>query len=130
MVLYVPRREAELAQFEKRIQRERQKLDKQAKKLQKQVFNCAEDTQKALKHFNQQYKYHQIIGEISSSERYAQVGRPTETSEKITDWQVQLTIEPDRVATAQHKKPLGKYIIATNVLDGQTLSAEEPLSLY
>lgn len=130
LVLYVPRREAELAQFEKRIQRERQKLDQQAKKLQKQVFNCVQDTRKALEQFNQQYKYHQITGQISSSERYAQAGRPTETSEKVTDWQVQLTIEPDVTAIEQHQKPLGKYIIATNVLDEQALTPEELLSLY
>lgn len=130
VVLYVPRREAELAQFEKRIQRERQKLDKQAKKLQKQVFNCAEDTRKALKQFNQQYKYHQIRGEISSSERYAQAGRPTKASEKVTDWQVQLTIEQDALAIEQQQKPLGKYIIATNVMDEQVLPPEELLSLY
>lgn len=130
VVLYAPRREAELAQFEKRIQRERRKLDKDARKLQKRVFNCAEDTQKALQRVNQQYKYHQVTGEISSTERYAQAGRPTDQSEKVTDWRVQLSIEIDDVAIEQAQKPLGKYLIATNVLDVQVLPAEDLLTLY
>ena len=130
VVMYEPRRKAQLANFDKRIQRERTKLDKAAKKLQRQVFNCAEDARKALNRFNKKYRFHAITGDASSSERYAQPGRPTETSETVTDWHLTLTISTDEQTIAQAQKPLGKYIIATNMLDEQTLPTEELLTLY
>ena len=130
MMLYEPRREAALIGFEKRIQRERDKLDRAAKKLQQQAFNCAQDAQKALENFNKKYTYHTITGDVSSSQRYALPGRPTEASEIVTDWHLNLTITRDGDAIAQAQKPLGKYIIATNVLNMQTLSTEDLLTLY
>jgi transposase len=130
VVLYEPRRKAELAGFEKRVQRERSKLDKAAKKLERQAFNCTQDAQKALQRFNKTYKFHTIIGDVTSSQRYAQPGRPTATSEMVTDWHLHLTMTRDDDAIAQAQKPLGKYIIATNVLDKQTLTTEELLTLY
>lgn len=130
VVLYEPRRQAQLANFEKRIQRERTKLDKAAKKLQRQAFNCAEDAHKALDRFNKKYSFHTILGEATASERYTQPGRPTENSETVTDWHLILTVTTHDEAIAQAQKPLGKYIIATNVMDEQMLSAEELLTLY
>lgn len=130
IILYKPRREAELLGFQKRVQRERTKLDKAARKLERQAFNCAQDARKALERFNKTYTFHTILGEVSSSERYTQPGRPTETSETVTDWYLKLTIATDNDAITQAQMPLGKYIIATNVLDDDTLPAEELLTLY
>ncbi len=130
VVLYQPRREAELAGFQKRVQRERTKLDKAARKLQRQVFNCAQDAHNALDRFNKKYSFHTILGQATASERYTQPGRPTENSETVTDWHLNLTITTDEEAIAQAQRPLGKYIISTNVLDEQKLPAEELLTLY
>ncbi len=130
VVLYEPRRDKELAQFEKRILRERQKIDKQAKKLQRQVFNCAEDAQRALVRFDKQWKYHQITGAIGSSQHYAQPGRPTADSETVTDWHLHLTVDRDTAAIIRYQQPLGKYIVATNVLDGMELPSEDLLTVY
>ena len=130
IVFYEPRREAALTGFQKRIQRERTKLDKAAKKLERQAFNCAQDAQKTLDQFNKKYNFHTILGEANARERYTQPGRPTETSETVTDWHLTLTIASDDEAIAEAQKPLGKYIIATNVPDDDTLPAEELLTLY
>jgi transposase len=130
LVLYEPRRKAALAGLEKRLQRERTKLANATKKLQRHVFNCPQDAQKALQRFNETYQFHTIMGEVTSSRRYAQPGRPTDTSATVTDWQLRLTITRDDEAIAQAQKPLGKYIIATNVCDEQTLPTEELLTLY
>lgn len=96
VVLYEPRREAEGKSLEKQIERERDKLDKALKKLKKQVFNCEEDAQQALGHFNKQWQLHRVSGEI----------------------------------IAQKKQPLGKYIITTNQLDAESLTADEMLTIY
>lgn len=108
----------------------RTKLDKAARKLERQAFNCAQDAHKALERFNKKCHFHTIPGEATARERYTQPGRPTETSEKVTDWYLRLTIATDDEAIAEAQKPPGKYIIATNVLDDDTLPAEELLTLY
>jgi transposase len=130
VVLHVPRREQELAQFEKRLTRERDQLDKAAKQLQRQVFNCETDAQRALQHFAQQGKYHHISGEITSSQRYAQPGRPTPDSTPITGWHLRLTVDRDDAAITAQQRLLGKYIVATNVLDAVALPTETLLTVY
>ena len=130
MMLYEPRREAELIGFEKRIQCERAKLDKSAKKLERQAFNCAQDAPKALERFNKKDTYHSATNDVTSSERYAQPGRPTAASEIVIDWHLHLTITRDDDAISQAQKPRAKYIIATNVLDQKTLPTDELLTLY
>lgn len=130
IILSVARRQQELAQFEKRISREQDKLSKQAKKLQREVFNCEADAQKALEGFVKVWKFHAVVGDISSSEHYAQVGRPKPDSPKVRDWQIEVSFERDETKIAQAQQPLGKYIIATNVLDKLELPVEELLSVY
>jgi len=130
VVLYEPRRDKELAQFEKRIRRERTKIDKQVKKLQRQVFNCEEDARRALTHFDKQWKYHQIDGEINSSQRYAQPGRPTTNSETVSDWHLHLTVERDEASITAYQQPLGKSIVATNVMEETELPTEDLLTVY
>lgn len=130
VVLCEPRRDKELAQFEKRIQRERTKIDQQAHKLQRQVFNCEEDARRALIRFDKQWSFHRITGEVRSSQRYAQPGRPTPDSETVIDWHLHLTVERDAAAITQSQQPLGKYIVATNVLDETQLPTEDLLTVY
>lgn len=130
IILSEARRQQELDQFERRILREQAKLSKQAKKLQRQVFNCEADARKAFKQFTKPSKFHAIVGDISSSERYVQVGRPTTDSPTVNDWQIQVSFEQDEAKISHAQQPLGKYIIATNVLDKIELPAEELLSVY
>jgi len=130
VVLYEPRRAAEENALEKQIERERDKLDKALKKLKKQVFNCEEDAQQALKRFDKQWKLHRVSDEIVSRERYASVGRPTPASETVTEWTIAATVTKDETISAQKKQPLGKYIITTNELDNEKISADEMLTIY
>jgi transposase len=130
IVLYEPRRQAEEKALEKHIERERDRLDKALKKLQKQVFNCEEDAQQALKRFDKQWKLHRVSGNIVSRERYASAGRPTANSETVTEWTIVASATRDEAIIAQKKQPLGKYIITTNELDTKNLSADELLTIY
>lgn len=130
VVLYLPRREQALAQLEKRITRELEKLAKAARKLQRQSFNCAADAQQALQRFTKQAKFHHVSGETRSRQHYTQPGRPTAASPQVTDWYLQIHLERDETAIAAQQAPLGKHIIATNVLDETALPAEELLTAY
>lgn len=130
IVLYEPRRAAEENALEKQVERERDKLDKALKKLKKQVFNCEEDAQQALKRFDKQWKLHRVRGKIVSRERYASAGRPTPDSETVTEWTIAATVTKDETIIAQKKQPLGKYIITTNELNNEKISADEMLTIY
>ncbi len=130
IVLYEPRREAEEKALEKQIERECDKLDKVLKKLEKQIFNCQEDAQQALKRFDKAWKLHRVSGESVAHERYASAGHPTANSETVTEWTIAASATQDEAISAQKKQPLGKYIITTNELDTEKLSADELLTLY
>lgn len=130
IVLYEPRRHAEEQALGKQIERERDKLDKAFKTLEKQRFNCEEDAQQALKRFDKQWKLHRVGGKITHYERYASAGRPTPDSETVTEWTITASVTQDEAIIAQKRQPLGKYIITTNELDTEKLSADELLTLY
>lgn len=123
-------REQELSQFDKRIEREHRKLEKDCKKLQRQSFHCSEDAQKTLDKFAQPWSFHSVTGTVYSTERYEQPGRPTPESVKIVEWHIQANFQQDAAKIEQQHKSLGKHIIATNELDRDQLPAEELLTVY
>jgi transposase len=130
VVLYEPRRDQEQRRLDKRITREYDQLGKQAKQLTRQVFNCQADAQQALDRFAQPWAWHMVTGELVTTTRYAQPGRPTSNSAVVTEWHLQITYEPDEQAIAQQQHSLGKYIIATNELDPTRLSTADLLTVY
>lgn len=130
VVLCETRREQDLSQFDKRMEREGRKLAKEAKKLPRQAFHCAEDAQKTLDEFAQSWSFHTVTGTIYATERYEQPGRPTPDSVKIVEWHIQVNFQPDAEKIEQQHKSLGKHIIATNELDTDQLPAEELLTVY
>ncbi len=130
VVLYEPRRDQEQRRLDKRITREYGQLGKQAKQLARQVFNCQADAQQALDRFAQQWAWHTVTGELVTTTRYAQPGRPTPESEVMTEWHIRVTYELDEQAVAQQQQSLGKYIIATNELDPTRLSTADLLTVY
>jgi len=130
VVFSAARYQQDLVKLEKKIEREGEKLVKQIKKLVRQRFNCEEDAQKAFSKAAKAWKYHTLVGDISAHQRYAQPGRPTPESPKLIDWQIEASFEQDESKISASRKPLGKYILATNVLDTDGLPAEELLTIY
>ena len=116
VVLYDPHRQRDLARLDRRIDQERQKLEKQLNKLHKRTFNCAADAQQALADFDTQWTFHTVS---------AMPGRET-----ITEWVIEASLAQNEAVIAQHRKPLGKYIIATNIIDAERLPPEALLALY
>jgi len=130
IVLHEPRREQKLKRLEKRVGKEHDKLEKQLKKLHKRAFNCEADAQQTLADFNMQWAFHTVSGTVETRQRYAQPGRPTPNSETVTEWFIEAALAQDAAAIEAHRKPLGKYIIATNITDTERLPAEALLALY
>ena len=124
------RAQQEQTQLERQIEREQEKIGKQIKKLSRQRFNCEADADQALVKANRGWKFHRLTGSSQAHTRYAQAGRPTQDSETITDWQLEVDLERDEEKIRMRTDALGKYILATNLLDPQELPAEELLTVY
>jgi transposase len=121
----------ELHTLIKNQEKERQVAEKHWHKLSGQTFNCPEDAAAAAKRFNQGWKYHQAVAETVPITRYARRGRPAAEDEpEIVGYGLKgsISVDPDRVEAA--KRSLGKFIIATNELDPQKLSATQMLENY
>jgi transposase len=130
VVLYEPRREQELAQLQKKIGREANKLTKALNKLKREAFNCKEDAQKALDDFPKQWSFHLVTGEIYDVMRFTQRGRPNAGSPTVTEWKIEAEFGPNDEAITQPDQFLGKYLIATNALDHEKLPTEALLPVY
>jgi transposase len=130
VVHHRPTAQKALKTFHKKVQRDYDAVAKSMKRLQKQVFNCEADAQQALVDNDPSSTYHQVTGTILSRERYARAGRPTVNTPTVTEWYLQLTIKRDEPTLARRRNRLGTYVLATNVLDTQSLSNEALVRTY
>lgn len=99
--------------------------------LTKSSFACEADAVKAAKTFEKKLKYHQLEFTAVSKNRYEKKGRPKPGAEAIdTEYYLDgsVVIDPEAVGKAQQSK--GFFIIATNELCSEILSADQVLSVY
>lgn len=116
--------------FDKRIQKDYDKVARSVKRLQKKTFNCEADALQALADRDPSSLYHQVTGTVASRQRYAHPGRPTADTPTVTEWYLELSIEQNDDTIRQRHNRLGTYVLATNVLDPQKLSSETILRTY
>ena len=119
------RREADLKKLEKNIQKEAQEAEKQLRQLNRQTFACIPDAQKMAKKLLKKSRYHHLTN--IKIEVVANKNRKSATTEA---YRVQGTVSlcEEKVKPIRHST--GRFIIATNVLDRNILTAEEMLSKY
>jgi transposase len=120
----------DLEKLKKKIEREEDQLRQQIKKLIRQRFNCEADAQQALQKASQKLKFHRLQGKSLAQTRYAHPGRPSSQSATLTEWQLEIELIQDEPKITPHKAMLGKYVLATNVLDREELPADELLTVY
>lgn len=130
VILNEARRAQEFITLDKQVTREADTLAKKLKKLKRKAFKCAADAENALETFAAKWRFHTVTGTLIDRQRYARPGRPTPDSPKVTEWFIDAQWQPDDDRIAARAQPLGKYIIATNDLDAQRLSAEDLLTVY
>jgi transposase len=124
-------RNRELKTLEKAQARELKKVQKEWRKLARQTFNCQADTEKALAKFNQKLKYHQVEAETVPIRQYTRRGRPTAQDQKETvGYHLQGQVSVDEMKLAAAQRSLGRFIIATNEMDSNCLSALAMLENY
>jgi transposase len=123
--------ERESATFEKRLKKQTEDLEKKRRKLERELFNCQSDAEKALMEINKNQRYLMIDAQIQTLERYASKGRPTAASEtKLVGYQIkgQVCRKEDAIEESLNSK--GRFILATNELDEKGYPDELILSEY
>jgi transposase len=123
--------ERELKTLGKAQVREKEAAEKQWRKVCQPVFNCQEDAEAACKQFNQRWKYHRATEQVTPITQYAHSGRPAAGAQpEVVGYTLTGAVELYAAGMEEAKRSLGKFIIATNELDAQNLSAAAMLENY
>lgn len=103
----------------------------QWRKLMQETFNCQADAEQALALFNQKLRYHQVQATLETNSRYPRRGRPRpDDIRQVTGYQLRGELRLDSTALESARRSFGKFILATNELDPEALSAQGMLSHY
>jgi transposase len=121
--------ESDLQRLERQVHKQRQQAEKQLRAQAKLAFRCEQDALVQTQKLGQRWLYHRL-GEIEVLEmaHYDHPGRP-KTGELPTHftYHIRSTVIEDETAIARAKRKAGRFILATNELEHQTLLAQNPV---
>ena len=123
--------ERESKQLDKRIVRAEETAEKAWRKLQRSTFQCEADAQAAAIQLGEELPWHRPQAQVVPLKKYAKAGRPARDAvAQIVGWQVsgQLTVKEE--AVEEKRQRLGRFIVATNVLDEEELPHATLLNIY
>ena len=117
--------------LERKVVKQEEELAEQLRKLARRSFGCQPDAEKALNQIIKKFSYLQLDGaQYTSKNKSAKVGRP-KTGQSLTKaWKVKASGKRDEKAIKKKQKQLGKFILATNILDQHKLPAAQILTHY
>ena len=121
----------EIATLEKKIKKEHESVSKQLWHLSNEAFGCPSDAEKKLAEVVASIKYHKVTHKVHKQAVYKKVGRPKK-DEKPESFRYSVTakIKKDTEGISSIRTTKGRFILATNHLDGRGLSAERILREY
>lgn len=121
----------ELQTLRRRQARELEKAEKAWRKLCGTEFNCVEDAENTWQEFSQSWRYHRVQAQVEPVQRYARRGRPAAGDQPATvGYRLQGEVIRHEPGLAEAQRTLGKFIIATNVLDAEHVSVQAMLAHY
>jgi transposase len=123
--------ERESKQLDKRVAKAEEAAGKAWRTLQRRTFQCQADAEAAAMQLAQELPWHRPQAQVVPHKKYAKPGRPAKDAvAQIVGWQVtgQLTVKEEVVE--ERRQRLGRFIIATNVLDEEALSHTQLLNVY
>ena len=125
------RAERELAGLDKQIGKEHGKASKELKTLGRRSFNCEADGRKAAEELAKGLRYHSLEDVAIEAEPYHQrPGRPRGDQSPEYRYRVQAELVRDEARISRYQQRAGRFVVATNVLDGERLDASEVLESY
>ena len=127
-----PRRQSDIEDLDKTIAKENKQKNKDLEKLNAKGFACEADAFPALDKFNKELKYHTVKdNEIISKPQYSSPGRPVKGQEPSHyRYYIEGGIIANEDVISIHKNKAGRFVLASNCLDKQSLSGEDALFRY
>ena len=123
--------EREKKTLERKIGKAERELADGLRKLARRSFGCQFDAEKALNTLIKSYPYLQLDQvQYSSKNKADTVGRPKKDQSLAQRWKVKARAKRDEKAIEKKQAQLGKFILATNILDQKRLSPAQILTHY
>ncbi len=117
--------------FEKRLTKKTEELEKALWHLGNQIFKCSEDAEKEINSIAKQYPLHKITFEVAPVIKYQGRGRPKPSSKSETSgYKIQAKANSNKIKVQKALNKKGRFILATNQLDDNDLSATRILAEY
>jgi transposase len=121
----------EMASLRRHIDKERQEAEKGLRRLGRREYPTEEAALAAVETLADLWRFHQAAVQLEAVPHYHQRGRPAvgQAPDYVT-WQPVGEAVEDEAVVEQAARRRGKFIMATNVLDGEQLSDEALIELY
>jgi transposase len=125
------RKDADLKQLQKRVEQQHNRQRRHLEQLCKESFACEADALKAIQQFEQTLHYCQLTAvSVVKTVHHGKRGRPKSDTVPDERFYPQATLVHNMEAIAAQQRIAGRFILATNVLDCDELSAVEVLQEY
>ncbi len=120
----------EIKTLKKNIEKEFGQVNKALWHLENQIFDCKKDAKKSAKAFKAP-KYYEVSYEIEEVKKHAKKGRPKKgEAPSLIGFKANFSIKKDEEKVARAKRKKGRFILATNQLNGSILPDDEVLGKY
>jgi len=119
----------EVSTFEKNLVKERQKARKELWHLSNQEFKSAEEAKKAVSTLERKWRFHSSEVKLEEVHHYGRRGRPKGEPDRVS-WKVKGKVIEDEESILLALRSKGKFVLATNQLDKDSLPAEKMLEAY
>ena len=123
--------ERECKQLDKRVERAKEQAETAWRTLQQRTFQCQADAQAAAAELAATLPWHRPQAQAVPLKKYAKPGRPAKDAvAQIVGWQLSGQLVLNEQTVAEKRQRLGRFMIATNVLDTDALPDTKLLALY
>jgi transposase len=126
------RKEADLKQLQKTLERASSDQSAALATLCAQSFACEADALNAAQAWSKTLKYHTLLNvHIEAKAHYAKAGRPVHGSSPTHyTYHIQATLELNEEVIAKLRRQAGRFILATNLLSQTDWSSDDVLREY
>ena len=126
------RKQADSDKLERQIERQHQQNAAKLRQLCRQDFACEVDARTAASRFERSLRFHCLKNlQLVSQPHYDKSGRPRKDEQPShLSYRLQAQLQPHAEAIEAAMAEAGRFILATNVLSVDELSADEALQEY
>jgi transposase len=126
------RKQSDLKQLEKTVAKATTHWNAQLRQRCNQEFACAADALASLHQFEQDLVWHQLEGiTVKEKFHYEKPGKPKQgTAPSRITYHPQAELKLNLAVVQLHQQRAGRFILATNELDGEQLSPQQALEEY